>query len=91
MERIHQVILNLVRTSNIEETYIDKDDPWLGILATAAFAICSTTKSLKGYSPGQLLFDRDTILPIKHKVDWESIRQQNQTQINKYNIHENGK
>ena len=29
------------------------------------------------------------ILPIKHTVDWELIRQQNHTQMNKYNIYEN--
>ena len=29
------------------------------------------------------------ILPIKYEVDWELIRQQNQSQINKDNIREN--
>ena len=29
------------------------------------------------------------ILPIKHKVNWESIRQKKQTQINKDNIRKN--
>ena len=29
------------------------------------------------------------ILQIKHTVDWELIRQQNQTQINEDNIHKN--
>ena len=31
------------------------------------------------------------IILIKHKVDWELIRQQKHTQINKYNIRENNK
>ena len=31
------------------------------------------------------------ILPIKHKVGWESIRKQKQTQINKDNIRKNNK
>ena len=31
------------------------------------------------------------ILPIKHKADWEVIRQQNQSQINKDNIPKNSK
>ena len=44
---------------------------------------------LKGYILGELLFGCDMILLIKHIVDWELIRQQNQTQINKHNIHEN--
>ena len=45
----------------------------------------------KGYSPGQLIFGRDMILPIKYTVDWELICQQNKTQINKDNIRENRK
>ena len=58
-------------------------------MAAAAFGIHSTTNRLKGYSPGKLVFVRDMILPIKHKVDRELIRQRNQTQMNKYIIREN--
>ena len=43
---------NLVRTYNIKETYIDKDEPWSGILSASAFTIISTENRLKGYSPG---------------------------------------
>ena len=71
-ERIREVIGNLVRTFNIyNQKYVDKNDPWMGILAAAVFAIFSTTNSKKGYSPGQFIFGRDIILPIKHRVDWE--------------------
>ena len=31
------------------------------------------------------------ILPIKHTVDWELVRQKNQMHSNKDNIHENSK
>ena len=58
----------------------------MGILAASEFAIFSTTNRLKGYSPGQLVFGCDTILPIKNEVDQEFISQRNQAQINKYNI-----
>ena len=54
----------------IIQTYVEEDDPWSFILAAAAFVILQTTYRLKGYSLGQLLFGRDMILPIKHKVDW---------------------
>ena len=86
LERINQVIGNLVRTYNISKTFIDKYDPWSVILAEAAFVIISTKNRIKVHSPGQLIFGRDTILPIEHTVDWELLRQRNQTQINKYNI-----
>ena len=48
-------------------------------------------KWLKGYVPVQLFFGRDMTLPIKHKVDWGLICQQNQMQINKDNIRKNNK
>ena len=75
LERIHQVLGNLVRTSNIQQTNIDKNDPLTGILAAAYFEIISTTNRKKGYSPGQFIFSRGTILPIKHRVDRKLIRQ----------------
>ena len=69
--RIHQVLGNLVRICNISnQTYVDEDELWMGILDVSVFAICSTTNSLKGYSPGQLIFVHDMILPIKHRTDW---------------------
>ena len=58
-------------------------------MAAAEFAIFSTNNSQKVYSPGQLIFVRDMILPIKHTVCWELIRQRKQTHVNKYDIHKN--
>ena len=78
-----------MQTLNITQTYIDEDDPWLGILAAGAFGIISTTNRLKVYITDQLLFGRGTILPIKHKVYWGLIYQKKYTQVNKDNNHEN--
>ena len=89
LEQIHQVLGNLVRTSNISQTYVDKNYLWTGILAVAAFAIRSTTNRQKNYSPGQLIFGRDMILQIKHRVDWELIRQRKQMQMKIDNAHNN--
>ena len=89
LERIIQVLGNLVRNFNITQTYVDKGDPWSVILDVSAFSIISTTNSLKVYSPGQLLFGRDMILPMKHKVDWGLILQRKQTRINKDDIRKN--
>ena len=90
LERIHQVLGNIVWTFNIStQTYVDKNDLWTGILAAAAFSFRSTTNSQKGYSPIQLILGRDTILPIKYRVDWELIRQQKYMQINRDYIREN--
>ena len=66
-----------MRKYNIQDTYIDKYDTWLGILSAEAFSILSTKNGLKVYIPGKLVFGRDMIIPIKHTVDWELIHHQN--------------
>ena len=71
--RIHQVLGNLLRTYNLQETYIDEAEPWVGILAAADFAVRSTYHTTKGKSPGQLVFVRDMILPINQVADWRYI------------------
>src|SRR5688500_9689204 len=38
VERIHQVIANMVRTFELETNYLDEDDPWKGILC---YCLCS--------------------------------------------------
>ena len=42
VERIHQVLANMVRTFELEDKYLDADDPWKVILSAVAFAIRST-------------------------------------------------
>ena len=66
-------------------------EPWLVILVAATFEIFSTTNRLKGYTPGQFIFGRDMILPIKHLAYCELIRQRKQTQINRYGTRKNSK
>ena len=65
LEWVHQVLGNTGQTYNIKYAYIYEDDPQSTILVVAALVICSTKNRLKGYSPGQLLFSCDIILPIK--------------------------
>ena len=65
LEQINQVLGNLVQICNITQTYVDEDDPCLGILAASEFGIHLRKNRLKGYSLGQLVPGNDIILPIK--------------------------
>ena len=65
LEQIH-----LVQTFNVQQTYVEENDRWTGIVSTAAFGILPTTSRQKGHSLGQLIFGHDMILLIKHRVDW---------------------
>ena len=89
IEIIHEVIGNLVRTCNIQETYVDDADLWMGIIAAAYFAVRSTYHTTKGKSPGQLFFGRDMILPINHEAGWRYIFLHKKAEIDKYFICEN--
>ena len=39
VERIHQVIANIIRTFELQTNYLDEEDPWKGILSVTAFAV----------------------------------------------------
>ena len=65
----------MVRTFELQDCYLDEDDPWKGILAAAAFAVRSTVYSTLQKFPGQLIFGRDMMLNIAHEANWDLKRQ----------------
>ena len=89
LEIINLVLAKIVYKYNLQEDYIDKYDPWMGIIATAVFLIHSIQHGLKCYNPGQLVFGHDMISPIKHTANQKLIFQWKQTQINYYTHHKN--
>ena len=56
VERIHQVIANIIQMFDLEENYVEEDNPWKGILSTTAFAVRSTYHTTLKHTPGQLVF-----------------------------------
>ena len=53
--------------------YIDKDDPWSGILAAIMFGVRATYYTTLGASPMKLVFGSNVILNVKHVTNWEHI------------------
>ena len=62
IEIIYQVLGNFVRSYNLQETYIDYSDPWMGILAASSFAVQNTYHRTKVKSLGRVLLGQDMIL-----------------------------
>jgi transposase InsO family protein len=89
VERVHLVLADALRTFELQERELDVDDPWSSFLASAAFAIRSTYHTTLGASPGQLVFGRDMLLPIKFKANWAEIRARRQDEIRRNNEREN--
>jgi hypothetical protein len=57
---------------------MDEKDPLGQFLSSAAYAIRSTFHTTLKATPGQLVFGRDILLPIKFVADWGKIEQQRQ-------------
>ena len=91
IERVHQVIANMIRTFEIENLYLDKRDPWSGILAATAYAVRSTYHTTLQATPGQLVFGRDMIFNTKHVANWKLIKERKQKMIDYNNARENKK
>ena len=78
IERTYQVLGNLVSTYNLQETYVDDADPWMGILAAASFVVRNTYHRTKLQILGQNIFGKDSILSINHIENWKYMCQQKQ-------------
>ena len=91
MERIHQVIGNINKTFDLENNYLDDNNPWKGILAATAYVVRSTYHTTLKKMPGQLVYGRDMIFNIQHVANWEYIRQNIQRRIDKNNKAKNAK
>ena len=74
LERVHQVLGDMLHTKNLQQYDFDALDPCSDILASVAWVIHSTHHSTLKVSPAQLVFNRDMLLNIKFIADWESIR-----------------
>ena len=78
-----------MRTFELENKNLDDHDPWRPFLSAVAWAIRSTYHTTLEAMPGQLVFGRDMLLPLKFKADWARLRQCKQDIIDQNNIREN--
>ena len=91
IERVHQVVGDMLRVHDLQNYAFDKIDPWGPILQNIAYAIRSTYHTTTEATPGQLVFGRDMLFDIPFTADWTKIEQKRQKIINKSNITENDK
>ena len=91
LERVHQTLGNIIRTFTVQDSYLDEEDPWQGILAATMFALRATVHTTTQATPAQLVFGRDAILNVTFEADWNLIRERKQTLIRKNNQRENSK
>ena len=77
VEKVHQMIWNMVRTFEPENNFLDKDDPWKGTFSAVAFAVRATIHTTLQKTPAQLVFGRDIILNVTHVENQEHMNKGN--------------
>jgi hypothetical protein len=92
VERVHQVIHNMIRTAGIKgKSDLDPDFRWNGILSAVRQAVTSTVHTTSRATPTQLVFGRDALLNISFQADWQYIKERKQKLILQNNKRENAK
>ena len=93
LERIHQILGDCLRTFEMEDMDVDKDqaNPPQQCLTEAAYAIRCGHHATHGCSPGELVFGRNMFLPVNTPIDWEALKARKQKAIAKSNKRENSK
>jgi hypothetical protein len=81
IERAHLTLSDALRPAEIDDREMDEKDPWGPFLVSAAYAIRSSFHNTLKATPGQLLFVRDMVLPIKFMADCGAIEQQLQKEM----------
>jgi transposase InsO family protein len=74
IERIHQVMVNMLRAFELEERELDPNGPWNKFLRACAFGIRSKFHTTLQAFPGQLVFGRDMIHDIIFQSNWDRIK-----------------
>jgi hypothetical protein len=84
LERIHQVVMTMVRTSEIDMADSVAPSDIDTILTNVSWAIRSTYHTVLKASPGAAIFGRDMLFDIPYIADWKKIGdyRQHQTDLN---------
>ena len=70
VERVNQVILNMLVTKDLDKKVFDYIDPWYETLASIAWAIRASYYHTILSTPGQAVFGRDILFNLASVIDW---------------------
>ena len=89
VERVHQVIGNMINSLQLTDADSLGEYGWAGILAAVRQAVRSTVHTTTRATPTQLVFGRDALLNIGFVADWQYIKDRKQHRILQNNAREN--
>jgi hypothetical protein len=82
LERLHQVLGQMLRTSELDMAETITPDDIDVFLDNAAWVICSTYHTVLKASPGAAIFGHDMLFDIPFTADWNKIGDYRQGQAN---------
>ena len=89
VERVHQVILNMLFTKDVDNKFFDYIDPWGETLASIAWVIMVSYHSIIIATLGQAVFVRYMLSNLASVVEWVVVRSDKQHQLEFDNGREN--
>lgn len=89
IERVHQVIANLLRSQNLMRQDLSTRENQQKILAPVTWAFNTTYHTSLQASPAQLVFGRDMIMPTTFLANWAAIQHRRQIRTNRDTEREN--
>jgi hypothetical protein len=89
LERIHAVLGNMLRTSELNMAKLVKASDIKIFLSDAAWAVCSANHTVLKASPGAAIFGQDMLFDIPFIADWQKIGEHRQRPTDLNNAREN--
>ena len=89
LERVHQVLMNMLRTSELDMADSVEPEDISTFLNDAAWAIRSTYHTVLKASPGAAIFGRDMLFDIPYLADWHKIGENRQKLTDQNTLREN--
>ena len=75
-----------MRTFDLQDNYLDKNDPWSGALSATVLAVRGTYHTMLQATPCQVVFGNGMILNTPFIADWEAISLRKQKIIETTNL-----
>ena len=91
VQRVHQVILNMLITKDLNNKVFEYIDPWGYTPAYIAWAIIASYHCNIMATPVQDVFGRDMLFNLASVIDWQVATSAKQIQVDTDNVRENAK
>ena len=86
MERVHQVILNMIVTKDIDNKVFNHINPWGKTLAYIALVIRASYNITIMATPGQAVFGRDMQFNLESVVYWQVVTTTKKRKVYIHNV-----